>query len=91
MANDFTQKQGIDFNETFSPISSKDSFGTIMDLEIHQMMSRSLFFKKLTDLEEQGSYTATGRLCEKEMTIGVQVEEIDSCIEANFKAAVCNV
>ena len=43
MAKGYTQKEGIDFKETFSPVSSKDSFRTIMalvahyDLELHQM------------------------------------------------------
>ena len=43
VAKNFTQKEGIDLKVTFSPISSKDSFRTIMalvahfDLELHQM------------------------------------------------------
>ena len=42
-AKGFTQKDGVDFKETFSPISKKDSFRIIMemvahyDLELHQM------------------------------------------------------
>lgn len=45
----FTQKEGIDFKETFSPVSSKDSFRTIMalvayfDLELHQMDVKTAF------------------------------------------------
>jgi len=41
VAKGFTQKEGIDYKETFSPVSSKDSFRTIMaliahyDLELH--------------------------------------------------------
>jgi len=31
----FTQREGIDFTETFSPVSSKDSFRTIMTLVTH--------------------------------------------------------
>ncbi|KAK8952136.1 hypothetical protein KSP39_PZI003213 [Platanthera zijinensis] len=43
VAKGFTQREGIDYNETFSPVSSKDSFRIIMalvaqfDLELHQM------------------------------------------------------
>lgn len=43
VAKDFTQKEGIDYKETFSPVSSKDSLRIIMalvahyDLELHQM------------------------------------------------------
>jgi len=32
VAKSFTQREGIDFRETYSPISSKDSFRTIMAL-----------------------------------------------------------
>jgi len=43
VAKAYTQKEGIDFKETFSPVLLKDSFRTIMDLvahyylELHQM------------------------------------------------------
>jgi hypothetical protein len=49
MAKDFTQREGIDYNETFSPVSSKDSFRIIMtlvahyDLELHQMDIKTTF------------------------------------------------
>ncbi|RDY11435.1 Copia protein, partial [Mucuna pruriens] len=45
----FTQKEGIDYKETFSLVSSKDSFKTIMalvahfDLELHQMDVKTAF------------------------------------------------
>ena len=34
VAKRFTQKEGIDYKETFSPVSSKDSFRIIMALVI---------------------------------------------------------
>jgi hypothetical protein len=52
----FTQREGIDYNKTFSPVSCKDSFRIIMtlvahyDLELHQMDVRTTFLN--WDLEE---------------------------------------
>lgn len=49
VAKGYTQKEGIDYTETFSPVSSKDSFRTIMalvahfDLELHQMDVKTAF------------------------------------------------
>ena len=49
MAKGFTQKEGIDYHETFSPVSKKDSFRIIMalvahlDLELHQMDVKTVF------------------------------------------------
>src|SRR6185312_10349960 len=49
VAKDFTQREGIDYNETFSPVSSKDSFRIIMalvahyDLELHLMDVKTAF------------------------------------------------
>ena len=43
MAKGYRQREGIDFQETFSPVSTKDSLRIIMaimahfDLELHQM------------------------------------------------------
>ncbi|RDY07678.1 Copia protein, partial [Mucuna pruriens] len=45
----FTQKEGIDYKETFSSVSSKDSFRIVMtlvahfDLELHQMDVKTVF------------------------------------------------
>ena len=56
VAKDFTQREGIDYNETFSPVSCKDSFRIIMalvahyDLELHQMDVKTAFLNG--DLEE---------------------------------------
>ena len=49
VAKGFTQKEGIDYKEIFSPVSTKDSFRTIMtlvahfDLELHQMDIKIVF------------------------------------------------
>ena len=49
MAKGFSKRKGIYFNETFSLMSSKDSFRIIMaliahfDLELHQMDVKTVF------------------------------------------------
>jgi Reverse transcriptase (RNA-dependent DNA polymerase) len=55
VAKRFTQKEGIDFTETFSSVSTKDSFRIIMtlthfDLELHQMDVKTIFFN--ADIDE---------------------------------------
>ena len=52
----FTQREGIDYNETFSPVSCKDSFIIIIslvahyDIELHQMDVKTAFLNG--DLEK---------------------------------------
>jgi hypothetical protein len=48
----FTQREGIDYNETFSPVSSKDYFRIIMalvthyNIELHQIDVKMTFFNE---------------------------------------------
>jgi hypothetical protein len=57
VAKGFTQKEGIDYHETFFPVSKNDSFRIIMvlvahfDLELHQMDVKTTFLNG--DLEEE--------------------------------------
>jgi hypothetical protein len=52
----FTQREGIDYTKTFSPVSKKDSFRIVMvlithyDLELHQMDVKTMFLNG--DLQE---------------------------------------
>ncbi|CAN6447027.1 unnamed protein product [Victoria cruziana] len=56
VAKGFTQKEGINYNDTFSPVSTKDSFRIIMalvahfDLVFHQMDVKTAFLNG--DIEE---------------------------------------
>jgi hypothetical protein len=57
VAKRFIQREGVDYNETFSPVSCKNSFRIRMelvahfDLELHQMDVKTAFLNR--DLEEK--------------------------------------
>ena len=57
MVKGYSQREGIDFKETFSLVSTKDSFRVIMaivahfDLELHQMDVKTTFLNG--DLDEE--------------------------------------
>ncbi|CAL2256677.1 unnamed protein product [Prunus armeniaca] len=57
VAKGFTQKEGIDYSETFSPVSTKDAFRIIMaltaqyDLFLHQMDVKTAFLNGRLDEE----------------------------------------
>ena len=57
VAKGFTQREGVDYEATFSPVSSKDSFRVIMalvahfDMELHQMDVKTAFLNG--DLNEE--------------------------------------
>ena len=57
VAKGYTQREGIDYKDTFSPMSTKDSFRIVMallahyDLELHQMDVKTAFLNG--DLKEE--------------------------------------
>ena len=57
VAKGFTQREGIEYHETYSPVSKKDSFRIVMaivahlNLELHQMDVKTTFLNG--DLEEE--------------------------------------
>ena len=70
VAKGFTQKEGIDYKDTFSPVSKKDSLRIIMtrvahfDLELHQMDVKTAFLNGNLDediyMEQPEGFTKKG-------------------------------
>ena len=87
MAKGFTQREGVDYNETFSPVSCKDSFRIIMalvahfDLELHQMDVKTTFLNG--DLEEN-VYMKQGFFHGGEGTYGMPPKEIHLWVKASL-------
>ena len=61
MAKEFTQKGGINYKETFSPILKKESLRIIIvliahyDLELHQMDVKTIFLREFREKSLHGS------------------------------------
>jgi hypothetical protein len=94
MAKCFTQREGIDYTEIFSPVSCKDSLRIIMalvahyDLELHQMDVKTAFLNE--DLLEN-VYMAQPKqwylkFDETIRSFGFKENEEDNCIYAKFRS-----
>jgi hypothetical protein len=87
VVKDFTQREGIDYNETFSLISCKDSFRIIMvlvmhyDLELHQIDVKTVF---LNDDLYECIHGTTQRFCRgRRRKYGMSSKEIHLWIKEN--------
>ena len=96
MAKGFTQREDIYYNETFSPVSCKDSFRIIMtlvahyDLELHQMDVKTTFLNG--DLKENVYMAQPKRFyCGRKRTHRMPLEEIHLRIKTNFKIVLFEV
>jgi hypothetical protein len=96
VAKGFTQREGIDYNETFSPVSYKDSFRIIMalvahyDLDLYQMDVRTAFLNG--DLEEN-VYMAQpkGFVVKEKRKYVMPPKEINLWIKTSLKTMVFEV
>ncbi|RVX03812.1 Retrovirus-related Pol polyprotein from transposon TNT 1-94 [Vitis vinifera] len=88
VAKGFTQKEDIDYKETFSPVSSKDSFRIIMalvahyDLELHQMDVKTAFLN--------GNIDETIYMVQPEnfeFKDSKQLNTVDQCIYLKFSGS----
>ena len=80
VAKGFTLKEDIDYNETFFPVSKKDSLRIIIalvahfDLKLHQMDVKTAFLNR--DLQEE-VYMDQPFGFSQEGSVSMQVKEVD--------------
>ncbi|RVW85181.1 Retrovirus-related Pol polyprotein from transposon TNT 1-94 [Vitis vinifera] len=96
VAKGFTQKEGIDFKETFSPVSTKDSFRIIMalvahyDLELHQMDIKTAFLNG--DIDEtiymQASRQWYFKFHQIIVSYGFEANLMDECVYHKFSGRI---
>jgi hypothetical protein len=91
VAKGFTQREGVDYTEIFSPVSCKVSLRIIMalvahyDLELHQMDVKITFLNE--DLLEKASRQWYLKFDETIRSFGFKENEEDNCIYAKFRNA----
>ncbi|RDX84542.1 Copia protein, partial [Mucuna pruriens] len=101
IAKGFTQNEDIDYKETFSPISSKDSFRTIMtlvvhfELEFHQMVVKTMFLngeidKKIYMMQPKNFMSEVDR-CFDNIIDGMQTKEIHLWSKTSFSSMVSQI
>ncbi|RVX15068.1 Retrovirus-related Pol polyprotein from transposon TNT 1-94 [Vitis vinifera] len=97
VAKGFTQKEGIDYRDTFSPVSKKDSLKIIMalvahfDLELHQMDVKTTFLNGNLDediyMEQPEGFAKKGNehlVCKLKKSIyGLKQASRQWCIKFN--------
>ncbi|BBG92832.1 transposable element gene [Prunus dulcis] len=89
VAKGYTQEEGVDYNETFSPVSTKDSFRVIMalvahfDLHLHQMDVKTAFLNG--DLIEEIYMKQQMVLPQKGKKVSVQAAEINIWSKTGIK------
>ena len=96
VAKGFTQCEGIDYNETFSPVSLKDSFRIIMalvthfDLKSHQMGVKTAFLNG--EIDETIYMEQPKKFCDKRSEVhGLKIKEISLWTEAISSLVVSQI
>ncbi|KAL6326140.1 hypothetical protein AAG906_001015 [Vitis piasezkii] len=97
VAKGFTQKEGIDYKETFSPVSSNDSFRIIMalvahyDLELHQMDVKTVFLNGNIDetiyMVQPENFESNDSKQLVITSFGFKENTIDQCIYLKFSGS----